>query len=487
MKYKTIHNEFIRLALDKSAMNLYLVDRSNFKSKLMFFRTVDNRFNDFNAEVNEVNVRTDGNDLIVCCGCGEEVSANVIRTTTAHGIQKTEYLKWPKISIIIPAWFNKRLTIACVEGIILGSYKFDFYKTKKYHHLSAIEITTDKITEDDLKEIQTVCECTNFARDMVNKNAKDKYPEIFANFIKNELVPLGLDVTILPDEIMKRFGLIQAVSKGSPYPARVVTIQYAGNQTSTGKIALIGKGIIFDTGGLVLKEPEQIKSMRKDIAGAATMTALMKAVAILQLPINIVCVLPLTYNSIDGKSYFPGDVYTSYNGKSVEIDNTDAEGRLILADAISYCIENFRPTMLIDIATLTRTIINIFGKSAAGLFTNNDQLARELYKAGKLTNERVWKLPLFKDYKKSVESDIADYRNSFEQQQAKSAMGAVFIQQFVNDVTWAHIDMSNVAFNEDVRDEIDHSHGEIPHYATGFGVRLLYEFLKNRLTEKENS
>jgi leucyl aminopeptidase len=449
------------------------------KTRLTFYRTQDNAA-DFNAEVDEVNVRTEGDILTICCGCGETATAAIVSKTVAYGIQRAEYLNWPTLSIIIPDWFDKSLTIACVEGIVLGSYKFDQYKTKKYHHLSTIEIITDKITDNELKESLIVCQCTNYARDLVNRNAKDKHPDIFANYIKNELTTIGLDVKILPDELMSRFGLIQAVAEGSPYPARIVTIQYTGNKSSTSSIALVGKGIIFDTGGVALKEFESIRTMRKDVAGAAAVIGVMKAIALLKLPVNIVGVLPLTYNSIDGRSYLPGDVYTSYSGKTVEIDNTDAEGRLILADAVSYCVEKFKPTVLVDLATLTKTILNIFGKSAAGLFANNNQLANDLYRAGKVANERVWRLPLYPEYNKSVESDIADLKNSFEQQQAKSAMGASFIKQFVGNIPWAHVDMSNVAFNEDMCEEIDHSHGDLPHNATGYGVRLLYQFLKSK-------
>jgi leucyl aminopeptidase len=250
-------------------------------------------------------------------------------------------------------------------------------------------------------------------------------------------------------------------------------MEYRGNGKSKDSIAIIGKGITFDSGGQNLKPTGSIETMRCDMAGAAAVLGTMKALSQYKTKINVIGICSLAHNAIGRDAYFPGDVYTSYNGKTVEINSTDAEGRLVLADAIAYCIDRFKPTRLIDLATLTGGIITALGTTVAGLFSNNKSLSEALFAAGERTGERLWEFPLYEEYTEALKSDIADLRNISKKRKgwASSITGAAFIREFAGDNAWAHIDIAGTAFNEDGASE------QWPQGATGFGVRLLMEYL----------
>jgi leucyl aminopeptidase len=486
MKHRDIivSDFFKQLATSVSKVTVSLADTATLPTQLTFLRADERVIDDFHGKAYEINVSHNNNITTINCGCGTDdtITQHIIRKTAAFGIQKAQHLKWRKLSVIMPEWFSTTYAKACVEGLILGAYKFEWYKRKKTIETIDIELVHSGLTQEQLDEIYIVCSSTNYARNLVNKNAIDKKPEILAAEIQEMLEFTDLRVTILTEDDIKKqgLGLIQAVSSGAAYPPRLVIIEYNGQPELQEKIALIGKGIIFDTGGLDLKEVESMRLMKRDMAGCATVMSVMQIAAALRPQVNIVAVLPMTFNSVDAKSYMPGDTHTAYNGKTVEVDNTDAEGRLILVDAIAYCQKNYKPTMIIDIATLTKTVKSILGQAAAGLFTNDKTIRQQLLHAGRAINERLWPLPIFTEYHDSLQSDIADIKNSLESQEAKSSMAAAFIQEFVeNNTPWAHLDIANVAFNEKLTED-HHTHGEIPHNATGFGVRLLWQFLKNR-------
>jgi len=486
-----IQKEFTKTAMQKQATTSIALTTSQSASYNVFITFITKEESDstkgLTGEKNETSVENKNNSITIYCGCGptHKINEHVIRTVAAFGIQKAQFLRWQDVSIIFPLWFTEDFKYTCIEGILLGAYVFDNYKSEKLIDMH-VEIVDASLSQEKINELVTICSCVNYARDLVNENAGEKYPEKFANDLVDNLSPFGMKIDVLTEvEIEKQnIGLLQAVSKGAAYPPRLVIIQYQGNPASDQTIALIGKGIIFDTGGLNLKD-ERLHVMRKDVAGCAAVAAILKAAGILKLPVNLIGVFPLTYNSIDAKSYFPGDIYKAYNGKTVEIMNTDAEGRLILADALSYCQKNYHPSMIIDLATLTATIIDALGRYVAGLFANDSTLVNDLMSAGLQTNERLWPMPLYDDYFDSIrKSDIADMRNTFEKQPAKAIIAAAFLKEFVDDnIPWAHLDIAGTAFNENVNEEFYyyHSHGEIPHYATGFGVRLLWQFLKGKI------
>jgi leucyl aminopeptidase len=269
-----------------------------------------------------------------------------------------------------------------------------------------------------------------------------------------------------------KMGLLTAVSRGSSNPARLVVLRYRGDAKSRRSIALVGKGITFDSGGLNLKSSGNIEGMRSDMAGAAACLCAIRAAAELGLRRNITVVIPLAENMPGSRSYKPGDVYRAYNGKTVEIGNTDAEGRLVLADALAYTVDRLKPDMVIDIATLTGACIVCLGEIVAGYLTSDDRLSEMLFSAGEKTGERLWRLPLYREYAEDIKSDFADMNNVAPGRKAGTIIGAVFLKNFVGKTPWAHIDIAGTSWFSKKR-------GYRPRYATGYGVRLFIELLKN--------
>jgi len=330
---------------------------------------------DFEGKKDEITVRYKNKNTIIYCGLGkgEKCTDTVLRSAAATGIRKAMDLKRKKVSFIEPKIKNpKRLpAISLIEGTLLGSYTFTKYKSEKPKTVNTIEVVSRDLTKKEAQNTASVCESINYARDLVNDNANEIFPQRLAEEAKS-IASLSDDITctILTDKEIKEKGLrlLYAVGQGSPYPPRLAILEYKGNPESKRNTAIVGKGITFDSGGQNLKPSAHIETMRCDMAGAAAVLGLMRACALLKPRINVTGVVPAAHNAIDSTSYLPGDTCTSYSGKTVEILNTDAEGRLALADAIAYCIRNFSPTEIIDLATLTGSIISALGDTIAGLF-----------------------------------------------------------------------------------------------------------------------
>lgn len=266
-------------------------------------------------------------------------------------------------------------------------------------------------------------------------------------------------------------GLLLAVGRGSDKEPLLTMLTYTGNPKSREHTILIGKGVTYDTGGLNVKPTGSMESMKCDMAGAATVLGVLATVAALGLKLNVTALVPATENAIGSKSFKPGDVYVSHNGKSIEIGNTDAEGRLILADALSYAVKHLKPTRMIDLATLTGAMDVALGSEATGLFSNDDKLAEQLHKAGESTFERVWRMPLFPEYRDQLRSDIADLKN-IGTRSGGSITAAYFLKEFVDDIPWAHLDIASTAY-------LNESKRYHPKFGTGIGVRLITELLES--------
>lgn len=265
-------------------------------------------------------------------------------------------------------------------------------------------------------------------------------------------------------------GLILAVGRGAPHDPCLIQAAYKGNPDSKEHIVIVGKGITYDTGGLSLKPTDGMLSMKCDMAGAAVALGVVKTAAKLGLKVNVTAVTPVAENSIGSKSYKLGDVYRSYSGKTVEINNTDAEGRLVLADALAFVVDKFAPTRIVDLATLTGACVVALGDEIAGLFCDDDLLAEDLLGASDLTDELLCRIPIHMDYMEAYKSEIADLTNSGGRE-AGAIKGALFLKQFVGDVPWAHLDIAGPAYLP--KPKFYH-----PMKATGFGVRLLIDFLE---------
>ncbi|MFI4933702.1 MAG: leucyl aminopeptidase [Caulobacterales bacterium] len=359
-------------------------------------------------------------------------------------------------------------------GARLASYRFDRYRTKekpeKKPSIARVRIASDdpKAAAKAFKTLSTLADAIIFARDLVSEPANILYPEEFARRVR-KLTDLGLEVEILGEKEMKKLGMgsLLGVGQGSVRESQLAVIQWKGAKDPSAKpIAFVGKGVCFDTGGISLKPPEGMEEMITDMGGAAAVTGAMYALAARKAKVNAVGILGLVENMPDGKAQRPGDVVTSMSGQTIEVINTDAEGRLVLADALWYCQDRFKPRFMIDLATLTGAMLIALGKDIAGLFSNNEELANHLMAASKASDDPLWRMPLPPQYDKNIDSNVADMKN-VGPRYGGSITAALFIQRFVNGVPWAHIDMAPTAWKPASMVPT------IPNGATGFGVRLL--------------
>jgi len=367
------------------------------------------------------------------------------------------------------------------EGLLLANYSFLKLKgsEKDKQRFSPIEKVTflgnlPKLALEIAKKRAFICEGVNLARNLVNDNADTITPPYLADLARSFGKKYKqLKVTVFDKKRIEKekMGLLLAVNRGSNLDPAFIMMEYKGNPKSKEHTVVVGKGITYDTGGLNLKTGTGMETMKCDMSGAATCFGLVLASVLLHLPVNFTAVIPTTENSISSSSYKPGDVYISHNGKTVEIGNTDAEGRLILADALSYTVQHLKPTRIIDFATLTGSIDVALGAEATGMMSNNDALAHSLISAGESTQERLWRMPLFEEYLEQLRSDIADLRN-VGTRSGGACVAACFLKEFIGDIPWAHCDIASTAFLTKGKDYL-------PKYATGVGVRLMVEFFEN--------
>jgi leucyl aminopeptidase len=431
--------------------------------------------------------RTQGKErrvLLVGLGNKKDCLPDTLRLSYASAIKAMRARKMKSANFLFPETDLMGWEILCqavIEGVLLTSYSFDQLKgeSSKEESLPSLEkicfCGLDKADHGLLKKTETIVQSVNFVRDLVNGNADDVNVDTFKKIAKDfekkfpQVKAVILDKKALEKEKM---GLILAVGRASTRDPALIILEYMGNPHSKEKIAIIGKGVTFDTGGLNIKGTGAIETMKCDMAGAGVALGIIQAAAELKLKVNLISVIAATENAIGPASYKPGDVYRSHSGKTVEITNTDAEGRLVLADAISYLQENYEPSQMIDLATLTGGVIVALGEEATGLFSNDDMLAKRLEKSGERTHERLWRLPLYPEYKDYLKSTIADIKNSGPRK-ASSGSGATFIQYFVKKtIPWAHLDIAGTAYLS----ELKPYH---PTAATGVGIRLLVDFLEH--------
>jgi leucyl aminopeptidase len=316
------------------------------------------------------------------------------------------------------------------------------------------------------KSLDAVTDGVIAARDLVNEPANVLGPVEFAARAAR-LKSLGVEVEILDEKSLRKLnmGALLGVAQGSVRPPRLVVMQWKGAKAKDAPLAFIGKGVVFDTGGISIKPAGGMEDMKGDMGGAAAVTGLMHALAARKAKANVVGIVGLVENMPDGNAQRPGDIVTSMSGQTVEVINTDAEGRLVLADALWYAQDRFKPKFMIDLATLTGAIMVALGQHHAGLFSNNDALAANLSKAGLDTGERVWRMPMGADYDKAIDSKFADMKNVGERN-GGAITAAQFLERFVNKAPWAHLDIAGTAMNSP-KNEYSQS------WASGFGVRLL--------------
>ncbi len=403
----------------------------------------------------------------------QDLGGTIVATLNAAGIaEATVMVDVPEGCDLTPADMAARAAF----GAILRAYRFDKYRTREKDDQKptlkslTFMVARAKAAKAAYDPLARVADGVSFTRDLVSEPANILYPETLAKEAK-ALEDLGVKVEVLGEAEMKKLGMgaLLGVGQGSARDSQLVVMQWQGGAKKDAPVAFVGKGVTFDTGGISIKPAAGMEDMKWDMGGAGVVVGLMKALAGRKAKVNAVGVVGLVENMPSGTAQRPGDIVTSMSKQTIEVLNTDAEGRLVLADALWYTQDKFKPKFMIDLATLTGAIIIALGSEHAGLFSNNDELAARLTEAGGKVGESVWRLPLGDGYDKQLASDAADMKN-IGGREAGSITAAQFLQRFVNDVPWAHIDIAGVTWSKK-------GSATVPKGGTGFGVQLLNELV----------
>jgi leucyl aminopeptidase len=427
-----------------------------------------------------------GYDRLVAVGTGKASELNEQAWLKIGGVALSQNKKAAEVAVVLDlegVEIGPEAVATVALGVLLRTYSFEKYKTKKDEE----EESTQEVPKSRKYTIccadpaaakkafagaEAVADGVMLARDLVNEPANMLGPVELAATAK-ELENLGVDVEILTEKEMKKLGMgaLLGVAQGSARPARMAVMQWRGGTAEDKPVAFIGKGVVFDTGGNSIKPAAGMEDMKGDMGGAAAVTGLMRTLAARKARANVVGVIGLVENMVDGNAQRPGDIVTSMSGQTIEVLNTDAEGRLVLADALWYCNQRFQPKFMINLATLTGAIMVALGQHHAGLFSNNDELAERLTAAGLFTGEKVWRMPMGPEYDKLIDSKNADMKN-IGGRHGGAITAAQFLHRFVKDTPWAHLDIAGTAMGSPAN-EINQSWG------SGFGVRLLDRLVRD--------
>ncbi|PWJ85206.1 leucyl aminopeptidase [Pseudaminobacter salicylatoxidans] len=424
-------------------------------------------------------------DRLVAIGAGKAEDLNEYAWLKLGGTIAAQLRKATEVAVVADI-AGVAITPADVArlaaGIVLRSYGFDKYKTRKDEANGkdtpskpakiAIHCAEPSAAKKAFADLQAVADGVMLARDLVNEPANVLGPVEFAARAK-ELEKLGVKVEVLTEKEMKKLGMgaLLGVAQGSVRPPRLVVMQWNGGRAKARPVAFVGKGVVFDSGGVSIKPASGMEDMKGDMGGAAAVTGLMHALAARKAKVNAIGIIGCVENMVDGNAQRPGDIVTSMSGQTIEVLNTDAEGRLVLADALWYCNDRFQPKFMIDLATLTGAIMVALGQHHAGLFSNDDELAANLFAAGQTSQERVWRMPVGPEYDKMIDSKNADMKN-IGGRHGGAITAAQFLKRFVKDTPWAHLDIAGTAMGTQAN-EINQSWG------SGFGVRLLDQLVRD--------
>ncbi len=370
---------------------------------------------------------------------------------------------------------NNKCLLEVIHGMKLKSYTFDKYLTKKKSEDIKLNIISKKKLDLKLiKNLRAIEQGVNFTKDLVSEPGNILHPDEYAKRL-TKLRKVGLRVTVYNTSKLRKMkcNALLGVGQGSSRGSYIVTMEWRGNKKQKKPLAFVGKGVCFDTGGISLKPARFMEDMTYDMAGSAVVVGLLKCLALRKAKVNAIGVVGLVENMVSGNAQRPGDIVKSFSGKTIEVLNTDAEGRLVLADAITFTEKKFKPNFIIDLATLTGAIVVALGSEYAGLFSNDDNLSNQLHDAGEKVDEKVWRLPLHENYDKLMNSKNADMQNINYVGGAGSTTAAQFLQRFIiNKTPWAHLDIAGMAFSKYAGSL--NSSG-----ATGYGVRLLDKFVQD--------
>ena len=411
--------------------------------------------------------------VLVGSGPPEKFDADAMELVAAQAYQSVKASGAEVLVLKLPA-VAAELTASAAFGVRLAAYRFDRYRTTEKTETKPsakklrVEVDDPKAAAKAFKRLSGLADAVILARDLVSEPANILYPEEFARRVKG-LTDIGLEVEILGVKEMKKLGMgaLLGVGQGSVRESQLAVIQWKGAKDSSAQpVAFVGKGVCFDTGGISIKPAAGMEEMITDMGGAAAVAGALYALAARKAKVNAVGILGIVENMPDGNAQRPGDVVRTMSGQTVEVINTDAEGRLVLADAIWYCQDRFKPKLIVDLATLTGAIVVALGKDVAGLFSNDDDLSEKLLAASKSSGDVLWRMPMPAQYEKNIDSAVADMKN-VGPRHGGSITAALFIQRFVKDTPWAHLDIASTAWKP------NSTVPTIPSGATGFGVRLL--------------
>ena len=457
-------NGLSKLTLNKHSNLIKKTINSN-KSKNRDFLTFN--FNS-NQKITLINLKKDHSSLT-----NEKIGAKFYKYLKDNFVSHSTFLE---NNIIESSKKNINFFEEFIHGLQLKSYEFNKYISKRKENNISINIVQQKkiIRLNKNKRFNSLIEGTNFTKDLVSEPGNILHPDEYVKRLL-KLKKIGLKVSVYNKKKLKQLGMnaLLGVGQGSVRGSYLVVLEWNGKKSKSKPLAFVGKGVCFDTGGISLKPAKFMEDMTYDMAGSAVVVGLMKNLAIRKAKINAVGVVGLVENMPGGNAQRPGDIVKSYSGKTIEVLNTDAEGRLVLADALTFTEKKFKPQFIIDLATLTGAIIVSLGSEYAGLFSNNDKLSNQIFEAGKKVDEKVWRMPLHTNYDKLMNSKNADIQNINYIGGAGSITAAQFLQRFIlNKTPWAHLDIAGMAFSK--YGGALNSGG-----ATGFGVRLLNKLIED--------
>lgn len=437
----------------------------------------DNLQHFFSGKKNEFFIIANGNTTEFLIGTGSNPAPFQIQEV-ANKFSATYKKSIQAVPTLLNAQYNSKEIEHLILGLFLGTYQFPFKKESSLWQ-EGFELQIQSL---DDSQIETIIHKTNAivtgqtqAMDWLNKPANFKKVDHISDFLKNTAEKYNLKYEIINKEKAQELGLnaFLAVNQGSSMDCAFTILQYHSNTIKeTAHIGLVGKCVLFDTGGVSIKPSANLHYMKSDMGGAVAVIGALIAAAESNAPVNITAILPITDNAVSNNAYLPSDVVTAYNGKTIEVIDTDAEGRMTLADGLSYMAKNYNPDVMIDLATLTGSSVRMFGNTCGALFSNDESLKNQLIKSGDQTNERLWNLPLWNIWKEEFTSDVADFKNISLKPMGDCIIAAKFLEQFIEDhPKWAHLDIAGVAFGS--------TNYAKEKAATGYGVQLLMDFIEN--------
>lgn len=414
---------------------------------------------------------------LLFAGLGNKNEFNTEKSRIISG-KIIQYAKEFKIKELSMFTFNfsKDIIESFVEGIILSSYSFEKFKTSKNNTIDQVSILIEgnsKEYQKKINEISVICQSVNLGREISNLPPNECSPQYLAK-IALDLKNQGIKSKIISFDAMKDMGLngIVSVGGGSINSPKLIVLNYEGTKKEEKPILLVGKAVTFDSGGISIKPSDKMEEMKFDKCGGVNVIAIMKSLSSLKIKHNVIGIIPTVENMPSSSSYRPSDIIKMYNGKSVEVINTDAEGRLILADALSFGIKQYKPKLIIDMATLTGACIIALGNNIAGIIGNDEKLIKKILDISKVTDEKMWQLPLLEDHHDQIKSKNADIKN-IGGRAAGAITAAAFLSNFVENTPWVHLDIAGTAWNQ----EGSLSKSYNPPGATGFGIRTIIKFI----------